>query len=289
MSFNLVPYKVARDFILIIIGVFSAGLGLKGFVLPNSFTDGGVTGVSILLFKVSDIPVYIWIVLLNVPFVILGYRQISALFAFKTIIGISALSVTLWLVEFPEITHDKLLVAVFGGFFLGAGIGLCIRGGGVIDGTEVLALTISKRTILSVGDVILVINILIFSVAALILGFEAALYSILTYLAASKTVDFLVQGIEEYTSVTIVSDHNDEIRRAIIEIMGRGVTILKGEGGYGKRGSRTKNIDVLYCVVTRLEVTKLRTIIDKLDPNAFIVIQSVNEIRGGMVKRRSLL
>ncbi len=280
--------KYLRDSLLIVAGVLSASLGLKGFVLPNNFTDGGVTGISILLSKLSDIPVYIWIVLLNVPFILLGYRQISKLFSLKTLIGIIVLSVSLWLIHFPEITNDKLLVAVFGGFFLGAGIGLCIRGGGVIDGTEVLALTISKRTILGIGDVIFIINVFIFLAAAFQLGYEAALYSILTYLVASKTVDFIVQGVEEYTSVTIVSDRSDEIRRAIIEIMGRGVTILKGEGGYGKKETQGEDINVLYCVVTRLEIPKLRTIIDKLDPNAFIVIQSVSEIRGGTVKKRPL-
>jgi len=285
---HLIHLKHIRDFALIIVGVLSASLGLNGFVLPNNFTDGGITGISILVSKASGIPIYIWIAVLNIPFIILGYRQISKLFALKTLFGIIALSVTLWLIRFPEISNDKLLVAVFGGFFLGSGIGLCIRGGGVVDGTEVLALTISKRTILSIGDVILIINIFIFSAAAFTLGFEAALYSVLTYLAASKTVDFIVQGIEEYTSVTIVSSRNDEIRRAIIEIMGRGVTILKGEGGYGKTGTPGEDINVLYCVVTRLEIPKLRTIIDKLDPNAFFVIQSVNEIRGGTVKKRPL-
>jgi uncharacterized membrane-anchored protein YitT (DUF2179 family) len=231
-------------------------------------------------------------VLFNVPFLILGYRQISKQFAVRTMVGIVALALVTAAVPFPVLTNDKLLAAVFGGFFLGAGIGLSMRGGGVIDGTEVLALNISRRTVFTVGDVILTINIAIFGIAVFILGFEHSMYSVLTYLAAAKTVDFIVQGIEEYTGFTVVSGKSEAVREAIVHDLGRGVTIYKGERGYGKNplspNPKDNKLDIIFCVVTRLEVGKLREIVEKIDPQAFIIIQSINEIHGGMVKRRPL-
>jgi uncharacterized membrane-anchored protein YitT (DUF2179 family) len=283
-------YDTSRDYILILCGVFSAGLGLKGFLLPNEFTDGGITGISILTSIGTGIPLSVLIFLFNIPFLYLGYKQLSLLFTIKTFIGITTLALCTYFVPYPVITHDKLLIAVFGGFFLGTGIGLAIRGGGVIDGTEVLALDLSRRTVLSIGDIILFINIIIFAAAIFVLSFEKALYSILTYIVASKTVDFIIHGIEEYKGVTIISTKPDEIRRAIIDVMGRGVTIFKGERGYTTRtpGSNPSDyqLDIIFCVVTRLEVSKLKTIIDKLDPNAFITEHTVTDIKGGVVKRR---
>lgn len=281
-----------RDYVLISLGVFSAGLGLEGFLVPNRFTDGGITGISILVSIVTDVPLYIYLVVFNLPFLVMGYRQISTAFALKTIYGILALAFCTAFVPYPILTEDKLLIAVFGGFFLGAGIGLSMRGGGVIDGTEVLALNISKKTVLTVGDVILAINIVIFSFAILVIGFERSLYSILTYLAAAKTVDFIVQGIEEYTGVTVISSRAENIRLAIVNDLGRGVTIYKGERGYGRTpisdNKKDNKLDIIFCVVTRLEVPKLRQLIQDHDPQAFIIIQSINEIRGGMVKKRPL-
>ncbi len=283
-------YKSSRDYVLILCGVLSAGLGLKGFLLPNQFTDGGITGISILTSISSGIPISVFIFLFNIPFLYLGYKQLSLLFTIKTFIGIAALALCTHFLPYPVITNDKLLIAVFGGFFLGTGIGLSMRGGGVIDGTEVLALDLSRRTALSIGEIILFINILIFGVAVFVLGFEKALYSILTYIIASKTVDFIVHGIEEYKGVTIISSKPDEIRRAIIDVMGRGVTIYKGERGYKPRLTNTPveeyQLDIIFCVVTRLEISKLRTLIDKLDPNAFITEHTITDIKGGVIKRR---
>jgi len=203
-------------------------------------------------------------------------------------VAIFLLAVALPFLEFPIITSDKLLISVFGGFFLGAGIGLSIRGGSVIDGTEVLAIFSSRKTTLTVGDFILIFNIVIFSVAAYIINSETALYAILTYLVASKTVDFVVHGIEEYTSVMIISERSEEIKEAIVTRMGRGVTILRAKGGYGKTGHRTKDYDVIYTVITRLELQKMKTEIAKIDENAFVVENSVNDIKGGMIKKRPL-
>ncbi len=243
-------------------------------------------GLSLLGNIVFQIELPYLVVLFNIPFVIIAYTQVSRMFALKTLIAISLLAGVLAIVEFPTITHDHLLIAVFGGFFLGVGIGLSIRGGSVIDGTEVLAIYSSKKTTLTVGDVILILNIFIFSLAAYIINIETALYAILTYLVASKTVDFVVHGIEEYTSVMIVSAKSDEIKEAIITRLGRGITILKGKSGFGKKGHRSEDVDIIFSVVTRLELQRLKNEIAKIDPEAFVVENSVNDIKGGMIKKR---
>jgi uncharacterized membrane-anchored protein YitT (DUF2179 family) len=280
--------RAVKDTIFISLGVLSAAFGLKGFLLPNNFLDGGVMGISLLANVLTDIDLAYLVVLINIPFIITGYKQISRLFAIKTLVAITALALCLAFVEFPLITDDKLLIAFFGGFFLGCGVGLSIRGGSVIDGTEVLAIYVSRNTPLTVGDIILLFNIAIFSFAAYVINVETALYAILTYLIASKTVDFVVHGIEEYTSVMIVSEKSIEIKDAITEKMGGGVTILKGKSGYGKTGHRTKDQDVIFSVITRLELQKLKTEIAKIDPEAFVVENSVNDIKGGMIKKRPL-
>lgn len=273
---------------LILIGVFAAAFGLKGFLLSNDFIDGGITGISLLLNAVTGIPLSALIIILNIPFMIMGARLIGFNFMIKTGLGILALATVLALVEFPVVTSDKLLVSVFGGFFLGAGIGLTMRGGGVIDGTEVMAIAFSKKTGLTIGDIILIVNIIIFSFAAWLLSFETALYSILTYLSASKTVDFIIEGIEEYTGVTIISAKNEEIRLMITEDLGRGVTIYKGSSGYGKAGEKKGEVDILYSVITRLEVAKLNAEIEKIDPSAFVIMSSIKDTKGGMIKKRVL-
>ncbi len=280
--------RTIKDTVFISAGVMAAAFGLKGFLLPNKFLDGGVMGISLLVNVMTNISLAYLVFIINLPFVIIAYTQVSRRFAAKTLLAIFLLAVVLRFLEFPVITTDKLLISVFGGFFLGAGIGLSIRGGSVIDGTEVLAIFSSRKTTLTVGDFILIFNIIIFSVAAYVINIETALYAILTYLVASKTVDFVVHGIEEYTSVMIISEKSDEIKRAIITRMGRGVTILKAKGGYGKTGHRTKDYDVIYTVITRLELQKMKTEIAKIDEHAFVVENSVNDIKGGMIKKRPL-
>jgi uncharacterized membrane-anchored protein YitT (DUF2179 family) len=280
--------RALKDFAFITLGVVSAAFGLKGFLLPNGFLDGGVVGISLLTNRLTNIDLSYLLVIINAPFIIIGYTQISKVFALKTLAAIVALAILLNVVHFPAITSDKLLISFFGGFFLGLGIGLSIRGGSVIDGTEVLAIYTSRKTALTVGDFILFLNILIFSVAAYLINIETALYAILTYLVASKTVDFVVHGIEEYTSVMIVSNKSQEIKEAIIKNMGRGVTVLKGKSGFGKQGVRDNDIDILYSVITRLELQKLKTEIAKIDDDAFVVENSVNDIKGGMIKKRPL-
>ncbi len=272
-----------RDSFFISLGVLSAGFGLKGFLLPNMFIDGGVMGISLTIAELTEIPLSVLIVVINLPFLIMGFSTISRQFAFKSIIAIVLLAVSVHFIPFPIITTDKLLIAIFGGFFLGLGIGLAIRGGSVIDGTEVLAIFVSKKTSLTIGDVILIFNVLIFSAAAYVFTIEISLYAMLTYLAASKTVDFVVSGIEEYVGVTIISDYSEDIRLAIIEKLGRGCTIYSG-----KRGQTLEQTEIVYTLITRLELAKLHTEIDKIDKDAFIVMHSIKDAKGGMIKKRPL-
>lgn len=276
-----------KDTILITIGIFSAAFGFKGFLLTNHFIDGGATGISLLISALTKIPLSYLIVGINLPFVVMGHRIVGKQFAIKTALAISGLALVLATVTFPNITNDNLLVAIFGGFFLGAGIGFAIRGGAVIDGTEVLAIYLSRKFGTTIGDIIIVINVMIFGAAAYFLGIEVALYSMITYLAASKTLDFIVEGLEEYIGVTVVSDKNEEIRQMIIDKMGRGVTVYSGKSGYGKRGEM-KETDILYTVITRLELNKLNSEIERIEPNAFVVMNSVKDTKGGMIKKRPL-
>lgn len=278
-------YYRIRDFMFLLLGVLSAGLGLKSFLIPNGFIDGGVMGISLLTNQETSIPLSILIIVINIPFLLLGYRQIGRGFSIKSIIAITILAIVIAFLPYPKITNDKLLISVFGGFFLGAGIGLSIRGGAVIDGTEVLAIYLSRKKSLSVGDFILIFNILIFSVAAYLLSIEVALYSILTYLSASKTVDFILEGIEEFTGVTIISSRSRQIIDMIQNKLGRGLTIYSGRRGFGKSGESNQNIDIIFTVITRLEINRLTTEIERIDPSAFIVMQSIKDTRGGMVKK----
>lgn len=286
-EFIILAKRNSKDFILITLGIFSASFGFKGFLLTNHFIDGGATGISLLISFLTGIPLYFLIILINLPFIVMGYHVMSKAFAIKTALAISGLAICLATVTFPNVTNDNLLVAVFGGFFLGAGIGLSVRGGAVIDGTEVLAIFLSRKFGTTIGDIIVVINVIIFSAAAYFLGIEVALYSMITYLAASRTLDFLVEGIDEYIGVTIVSSKSHEIGKMIVEVMGRGVTVYSGKRGFGKRGE-SKEVDIIYTVITRLELNKLNTEIEKIEPTAFVVMNSVKDTKGGMIKKRPL-
>ncbi|HEY3385596.1 MAG TPA: YitT family protein [Saprospiraceae bacterium] len=283
---KLVAKGFAIDFSLIVVGIFSAGFGLKGFLLENNFIDGGATGISLLIGELTGISLSILLILVNLPFLILGFKVIGRNFTIKAVLAIIGLALVVEFVHYPVITTDKLLIAIFGGFFLGTGIGLSIRGGAVIDGTEVLALSLSRRLGVTIGDVILVVNVIIFSFAAYMLTIETALYAMLTYLSASRTVDFLLEGIEEYTGVTIVSIKMEEIRQMIAHELNYGVTVYKGERGFGKTGQKQYDINILYTIVTRLEISRLKKAVHIIDPNAFMVMHSVKDTIGGMTKKR---
>jgi uncharacterized membrane-anchored protein YitT (DUF2179 family) len=281
--------KYIKDIFLIVFGILSAGMGIKGFLLSSHFIDGGVTGISMLLADITGVSISLFIFIINVPFVILGYHKLGTKFAIKSALAIAGLSLCIAFIHYPDVTHDKLLTAVFGGFFIGVGIGLAMRGGAVLDGTEIAALLVSKKThILKVSDFILLLNVVIFCAAVFFLGVEPALYSILTYLAASQMVDFILNGIEQYTGITIVSIKSEEIRIAIIETLGRGVTIYEGKSGYGKDGEINEPRDIIFTVATRLEIPSLKNIVLSIDPKAFIVQQSIDDTTGGLLKRKAL-
>lgn len=277
-----------RDSFWILIGIASAGFGLKGFLLPNGFIDGGVMGISLLTKEVTGFSLPILIVLINLPFLYLGLIQMGKQFAIKSVSAIILLALVLQFIPYPIVTSDKLLIAVFGGFFLGAGIGFSVRGGAVIDGAEVLAIYLNKRIGLSMGDIVLIFNIIIFLFGAYILSVEIALYAILTYIVASKTIDFVVEGVDEYTGLTIISPESENLRLMLTEKMGKGVTIYSGKRGYGKKGCTLEQTDIIYTVITRLEIAELEREIDKIDPGAFIIYSSINATKGGYVKKRRL-
>ncbi|MCW3127264.1 MAG: YitT family protein [Bacteroidetes bacterium] len=284
---RILTRRLLKDIILISLGIGCAAFGLESFLLPNQFIDGGVTGISLLAAEVTRLPLFILLPVINIPFVLLAYHVISRQFAIRTAIAITGLVVCIAFVHFPEVTHDRLLVAVFGGFFLGAGIGLCMRGGAVIDGTEVLAIFLSRKFSLTVGDVIIAVNVLIFSIAAWVLSVEAALYSMITYLVASKMLDFIIEGIEEYIGVTIISGQSQQISEMIKSQLGRGLTVYRGKRGYGRHGD-TRDADIIYIVITRLELHRLQTEIEKIDADAFVVMSPVKDTKGGMIKKRPL-
>jgi len=274
--------REARNAALIALGILSAGMGLKGFLLSSNFIDGGVTGISMLLAKTTGAPLALLLPAINIPFVAVGYRYMGRAFAVRSVLGIAGLAVALVAIPYPDVTPDLVLTAVFGGFFLGAGIGLAIRGGAVLDGTEIAALLISRRAdILRVGDVILAFNAILFLIAMSVLGVDAALYSILTYVSAAWTLDFVLHGIDQYTAITIVSDASGAIREAITRDLGRGVTVYKGYGGL--EGAER---EVLYCVMTRLEIGKVKAIVRDHDEKAFIVFHPLAGVEGGRIKTR---
>ncbi|HEY0245672.1 MAG TPA: YitT family protein [Mucilaginibacter sp.] len=278
-----------KNFMSIILGILSAGIGLKGFLLSSKFIDGGVTGISMLIAETTRLPISILIFVINAPFLYLGYKRLGLLFAIKSALAIGGLSLCLAFVHFPDVTSDKLLTAVFGGFFIGVGSGLAMRAGAVLDGTEIAAVLVSKRTqLLRVSDVVLLLNVVIFSTAALFLGVESALYSILTYVAASKMIDFILNGFEQYTGITVVSTKSDVIRRVITQRLGRGVTIYQGKSGYGKDGQVNAPRDIIFTVATRLEIPSIKQAILKVDPSAFIVQQSIDDTTGGLLKRKGI-
>lgn len=278
-----------QNFISIILGILSAAIGLKGFLLSSKFIDGGVTGISMLIAETTGLPISILIFVINAPFLYLGYRRLGLLFAVKSALAIGGLSLCLAFVHFPDVTPDKLLTAVFGGFFIGVGSGLAMRAGAVLDGTEIAAVLVSKQTqLLRVSDVVLLLNVVIFSTAALFLGVESALYSILTYVAASKMIDYILNGVEQYTGITVVSTKSDVIRRVITQRLGRGVTIYQGKSGYGKDGQINDPRDIIFTVATRLEIPSIKQAILKVDPSAFIVQQSIDDTTGGLLKRKGI-
>ena len=276
------------DTIYIISGILFCGFALKGFLVPNQFFDGGVTGISLLLHELYHWNIGYVIVLANVPFIIVGAFQINKTFALKTLLAVIGLALCLHFIPYPQITSDKLLVSIFGGVFMGLGVGLAMRGGCALDGIEVLALYTGKRVSFTISEIILGINIIIFLIAAFKLGLPVALYSILTYFTASKMINFVIEGLEEYTGVTIISSQSEKIKEQLVLKLGRGITVYKGERGFMKESfDVSQPVDIVFTVVTRMELRRLKNMVKGIDSNAFIFTSLIKEAAGGVLKQRA--
>jgi len=276
-----------QDILYTVAGTLVSGFALKSFLIPNNFLDGGVTGVSLLIHDLNgNIPIGWLIVLLNIPFIIAGAYHVNRRFAIKTFLCVLGMGLCITFIPYHIITSDKLLVSLFGGFFLGIGIGLAMRGGCALDGIEVLALYTLKRSSFTISEIILGLNVIIFIIAGMKLGPETALYSMLTYFAASRTIDYVIEGLEEYTGVTIISGKSEIIKEHLVMKMGKGITIYKGERGFMRDNfEHSEPCDIVFTVITRLEVRRLRNLVHSIDPNAFIITNTIKEVAGGVLKR----
>lgn len=276
-----------KELIFIILGVITAAFALKGFLVPNNFFDGGVSGISLLIHEIYGFNLAYVILIVNLPFLIIGTYVVNRQFALKTFVSIVLMGICLNYVPYPVITSDKLLVSIFGGFFLGVGIGLVMRAGCALDGIEVLGLYTGKRSSFTVTEIIFAINVIIFLIAAFKFGLPTSLYSMLTYFTASKTVDYVVEGIEAYTGVTIISSHSEEVKNRLVNEMGRGITVYKGERGFLPGSFEVHNdVDIIFTVVTRLEMRKLKNLVSEVDNKAFVFASTIKEASGGVMKRR---
>jgi uncharacterized membrane-anchored protein YitT (DUF2179 family) len=276
------------DMIYTVTGILFSGFALKSFLVPNNFFDGGVTGISLLIHELYKLNIAYVIIIANIPFIIMGGFQINRGYAIKTSAAVVGLGLCLLYLPYPEITSDKLLVSIFGGVFMGIGVGLAIRGGCALDGIEVLALYTGKRISFTISEIILGINIIIFLIAAIQLGLPTALYSILTYYTASRTINFVIEGLEEYTGVTIISGENQAIKEQLVMTMGKGITVYKGERGFLKDSfDVSQPVDIIFTVVTRLEVRRLRNLVHDIDPKAFVFTSTIKEAAGGVLKKRA--
>jgi len=273
-----------KKYALLLIGSVLAAIGLEIFLVPNDIVDGGITGISIMASYLTKLPLGAFIFTLNIPFIVLGYYQIGKTFVFSTLYSITILSIGVSILHpIPGLTHDILLAAVFGGIILGIGVGLVIRYGGSLDGTEMIAIVVTKRIGLSVGEVVMFINIFILSSAGLIFGWDRAMYSLIAYFIAFKVIDMTIQGLDESKALMIVTDKADELAEVLLARLGRGVTFLEGRGGYSGQSK-----GVLYSVINRLEIAKLKTIIDEIDENAFVTIHDVHEVFEGKLKKKAI-
>jgi len=277
-----------KNFLQIAIGIVLAVAAMKGFMIPNKFLDGGLTGISILLYEIFHINISFLVIMLNALFIYLGYRRIGKTFAVQTTIAVILLAIALFFVDITPITQDKLLIAIFGGLLMGTGVGLVIRGGGVIDGAEVIAVFTGRRTGFSNSEIIMLINTLIFAVAAFQFGIETAMYSIITYFTATRAINYVVDGIEQFTAVNIISAKHDEIKSFLVNELGKGITVYKGERGYlpGSFDVKT-DTEIIVTIVTRLEIKQIQEALLKIDPRVFVYIQTIKEASGGVLKAKA--
>ena len=277
-----------KNFLHILFGISLAVLAMKGFMIPNRFLDGGITGISILLREIFHINISLLVIALNGIFIYLGYRKIGKTFAVQTSIAVVLLSIGLFFIDINPITSDKLLIAIFGGLLMGSGVGLVIRGGGVIDGAEVVAVFTRRKTGFSNSEIIMLINTIIFGIAAFQFGIETAMYSVITYFTATKATDYVVDGIEEFTAMNIISSQQEEIKSFLVNELGKGITVYKGERGYLPGSFNVKtDTEIIVTIVTRLEIKQIQDTIIKIDPKVFVYVQSIKEATGGILKAKA--
>jgi uncharacterized membrane-anchored protein YitT (DUF2179 family) len=277
-----------KNFLHLVFGTGLAVLSMKGFMIPNKFLDGGITGISILLHEIFHVNISLLVIVLNVLFIYLGYRRIGKTFAVQTTIAVFLLALGLLFIQVPTFTNDKLLIATFGGFLIGAGVGVVIRGGGVIDGSEVVAVFTRRRTGLSNSEIIMMFNTVIFFIAAIQFGLETAMYSVITYFTATRATNYVVDGIEEFTAMHIISGKHDEVKSLLVNDMGKGITVYKGERGYlpGSFDIKT-DADIIVTIVTRLEIKQIQDAVSVIDPKAFMYVYGIKEASGGILKPKA--
>ena len=277
----------ARSITFTVLGVLAAVIGLQGFMVPNNFLDGGVTGISILVMGLSDIHISLLLIIFNIPFLVIGFKKLGYTFGIRSVIAVCLLSMGMFWIDIPAFTEDKVLIAVFGGLFIGLGIGLVIRGGGVIDGLEVVGQYTERKSAFTSGEIILTLNTLIILGAAFRFGIETAMYSILVYFTAMKTTNYVVDGFEEFTAMYVVSRESDKIKTLIRDDFRKGMTVFRGERGHLPDDfSVPVDCDILMVLVTRLELYRLEESVQQVDPAAFVYVHSIKEVRGGIVNRR---
>lgn len=278
-----------RSILYTVGGLFIAVVALKGFMIPNNFIDGGVTGISILINGISHIDISILLIGFNVPFLIIGYHKMGKTFIVHSLIAILIMATLMYIVDVPTVTEDKVLIAIFGGFLMGLGIGLVIRGGAVIDGLEIIAHYTTKRVAFTTSEIIMLFNSLVILGAAIEFGIETAMYSILVYYTAMKTSDYVVDGFEEFTALNIITKDHDLVKSIIVNDFGKAITVYKGERGYLPGSFKVKNdVDIIMAIVTRLEIHRIKQEVYKIDPNAFFFVQSIKEVKGGTIKQSGI-
>ncbi|MFT3935836.1 MAG: YitT family protein [Chitinophagaceae bacterium] len=277
-----------KNFLQIAVGIILAVVAMKGFMIPNYFLDGGITGISILVYEIFHINISFLVIALNALFIYLGYKRIGKTFAVQTTVAVVLLAIALFVININAVTTDKLLIAIFGGLLMGTGVGLVIRGGGVIDGAEVIAVFTGRRTGFSNSEIIMLINCIIFAVAAFKFGIETAMYSVITYFTASRAINYVVDGIEQFTAVNIISSQPEEVKNFLVNEMGKGITVYKGERGYlpGSFDIKT-DTDIIVTIVTRLEIKQIEEALHKIDPKAFMYVQTIKEASGGILKAKA--
>ena len=268
----------------ICLGIILASIGLKAFLLPNGFLDGGVTGIAILVSQVFNVNISVVLLIVSIPFLVLAWNTLTKQIVIKSFLSITALAIFIHFENFSSITDDKLLIAIFGGLFLGSGIGLAIKNGAVLDGSEILGIFINNRFGISIGKVILLFNIILFSITALVISIEVSMYSILTFLITAKIIDLTIEGFEDYVGLMIVSDQANEIEDGLIHEIGVGITIYKGAKGYGSRGVQDQS-EIIHTVINRIDIRRTYSLIEKIDEKPFIIEFDVNNVQGGILKK----